>query len=53
MLRKTFETEIKQVKDDVLMLGSMVEESILNSVECAQEARPESRTENLGRRPRH
>ena len=33
MLRKTFETEIKQVKDDVLILGSMVEESILNSVE--------------------
>jgi len=34
MLRKTFETEIKQVKDDVLILGSMVEESILNSVEA-------------------
>ncbi len=33
MLRKTFETEIKQVKDDVLLLGSMVEDSILNSVE--------------------
>ncbi len=34
MLRKTFETEIKQVKDEVLLLGSMVEESILNSVEA-------------------
>lgn len=34
MLRKTFETEIKQVKDDVLLLGSMVEESILKSVEA-------------------
>ncbi len=34
MLRKTFETEIKQVKDDVLMLGSMVEESILNTVDA-------------------
>jgi len=34
MLRKTFETEIKQVKDDVLMLGSMVEEAILNTVEA-------------------
>jgi phosphate transport system protein len=34
MLRKTFETEIKQVKDDVLMLGSMVEQSILGSVEA-------------------
>jgi len=34
MLRKTFETEIKQVKDDVLMLGSMVEQSLLGSVEA-------------------
>ena len=34
MLRKTFETEIKQVKDDVLLLGSMVEESILNTVDA-------------------
>ncbi|HEY9153220.1 MAG TPA: phosphate signaling complex protein PhoU [Anaerolineales bacterium] len=33
MLRKTFETEIKQVKDDVLMLGSMVEQSIIEAVE--------------------
>ncbi|HVN14670.1 MAG TPA: phosphate signaling complex protein PhoU [Anaerolineales bacterium] len=33
MLRKTFETEIKQVKDDVLLLGSMVEQAILKSVE--------------------
>ena len=34
MLRKSFETEIKQVKDDVLMLGSMVEQSIIGSVEA-------------------
>src|SRR5512135_3939625 len=34
MLRKTFEAEIKQVKDDVLMLGSMVEQSILGSVDA-------------------
>lgn len=34
MLRKTFETEIKQVKDDVLVLGSMVEHAILGSVEA-------------------
>ncbi|MEO5888106.1 MAG: PhoU domain-containing protein, partial [Anaerolineales bacterium] len=34
MLRKTFENEIQQVKDDVLMLGSMVEHAILNSVEA-------------------
>jgi len=34
MLRKTFETEIQQVKDDVLMLGGMVEQSLLDSVEA-------------------
>jgi len=33
MLRKTFETELQQVKDDVLVLGSMVEQAILNSVD--------------------
>ena len=34
MLRKTFETELQQVKDDVLMLGSMAEQAILNAVEA-------------------
>ena len=34
MLRKTFETELQQVKDSVLMLGSMVEQAILESVEA-------------------
>ena len=34
MLRKTFETEIQQVKDDVLILGSMVEKAVLDSVEA-------------------
>jgi phosphate transport system protein len=34
MLRKTFESEIQQVKDDVLLLGSMVEQAILDSVEA-------------------
>ena len=34
MLRKTFENEIQQVKDDVLVLGSMVEQAILSSVEA-------------------
>lgn len=34
MLRKTFENEIQQVKDDVLVLGSMVEHAILDSVEA-------------------
>jgi len=33
MLRKTFENEIQQVKDDVLLLGSMVEQAILKSVD--------------------
>jgi phosphate transport system protein len=34
MLRKTFEQEIQQLKDDVLILGSMVEQSLLESVEA-------------------
>ncbi len=34
MLRKTFEAEIKQVKDELLLLGSMVEQSLLGSVEA-------------------
>lgn len=34
MLRKTFESEIQQVKDDVLLLGSMVEHALLGSVEA-------------------
>ena len=34
MLRKTFEHEIQQVKDDVLVLGSMVEKAIIDSVEA-------------------
>ena len=34
MLRKTFENEIQQLKDDVLVLGSMVEQAILTSVEA-------------------
>jgi len=34
MLRKTFESEIQQVKDEVLVLGSMVEQAIINTVEA-------------------
>jgi len=34
MLRKTFESEIQQVKDEVLLLGSMVEKAITDSVEA-------------------
>ncbi len=34
MLRKNFETELQQLKDNVLVLGSMVEQSILDSVQA-------------------
>ena len=34
MIRKTFESEIQQVKDEVLLLGSMVEHAIVGSVEA-------------------
>jgi phosphate transport system protein len=34
MLRKTFAQEIQQLKDDVLVLGSMVEQSVLESVDA-------------------
>ncbi len=34
MLRKTFEAEIKKVKDDLLLLGSMVQQAILGSVDA-------------------
>ncbi len=33
-MRKTFETEIQQLKDEMLLLGSMVEQQILGSVEA-------------------
>ncbi len=34
MIRRTFDTELKQIKDDVLVLGSMVEQAIVDSVEA-------------------
>jgi phosphate transport system protein len=34
MPRKTFESEIKQAKDDMLVLGTMVEQAIVDSVEA-------------------
>jgi phosphate transport system protein len=34
MLRKTFESEIKEVKDELLVLGSMVEAALIGSVEA-------------------
>jgi phosphate transport system protein len=33
-MRKTFETEIQQLKDELLIMGSMVEQAILGSVEA-------------------
>ena len=34
MIRKTFEHELQEVKDEILVLGSMVEQAILSSVEA-------------------
>ncbi len=34
MLRKTFEHELQQVKDEILVLGSMVEQAVLDSMEA-------------------
>jgi phosphate transport system protein len=33
MVRKTFEAELQELKDEILLLGSMVEHAIVNSVE--------------------
>ena len=32
MLRKTFESEIQHLKDEIILMGSMVEQSLLDSV---------------------
>ncbi len=34
MLRKTFEHEIQHLKDEIILMGSMVEQSLLDSVEA-------------------
>jgi len=34
MIRKTFENELQEVKDEILVLGSMVEQAILDTVEA-------------------
>ncbi|MEI7849685.1 MAG: phosphate signaling complex protein PhoU [Chloroflexota bacterium] len=34
MLRKTFESEIQQLKDETILLGSLVEQNLLNSVDA-------------------
>lgn len=38
MIRKTFESEIQHLKDEIVVLGSMVEQSIVDSVEALQRA---------------
>ncbi len=37
MIRKTFESEIQHLKDEIVVLGSMVEQSIVDSVEALKE----------------
>jgi phosphate transport system protein len=34
MLRKTFEAEIQQMKDEIILLGSMVEQNLMDSVDA-------------------
>ncbi len=34
MLRKNFDTEIQELKDEILLLGSMVEQNVLDAVEA-------------------
>ena len=34
MLRKTFEADIQQLKDEIILLGSLVEQNVLDSVEA-------------------
>ena len=33
-MRKTFEKEIQQLKDELLLMGSMVEQQVLEAVEA-------------------
>jgi phosphate transport system protein len=42
MIRKTFQNEIQEVKDDILVLGSMVEQAILACVEALKKRDIES-----------
>ena len=41
MLRKTFSQEMQEVKDDVLVLGSMVEKAVMDSVESLRDDDPD------------
>jgi phosphate transport system protein len=37
MLRKTFETELQEIKDEILVLGSMVEDAVLVSMKALKD----------------
>jgi len=37
MLRKTFEAEIQQMKDEIILLGSMVEQNVLDAVKAMKD----------------
>ncbi len=49
MLRKTFEAEIQQMKDEIILLGSMVEQNLLNSVKAMKERNIEESQQVIGR----
>ena len=49
MLRKTFEHEIQHLKDEIILLGSMVEQSLLDSVEALKKRDVEASREIVQR----
>jgi phosphate transport system protein len=49
MLRKTFENEIQHLKDEIILMGSMVEQSLLDSVEALKKRDVEASKEIVQR----
>jgi phosphate transport system protein len=49
MLRKTFEAEIQQMKDEIILLGSMVEQNVLDAVKAMKERNIEESQRVIGR----
>ncbi len=49
MLRKTFESEIQHLKDEIILMGSMVEQSLLDSVEALKRRNVEASREIIQR----
>jgi phosphate transport system protein len=49
MLRKTFENEIQHLKDEIILMGSMVEQSLLDSVEALKKRDVEASREIVQR----